>query len=658
MSTPRVDAPYRRPGAPHGRLAERHASPELVLRAFHHSRKDAAVPNHSTSPTPSVRLGALIDATRCLHALSEEGEELLARYFGRVPRAGEHLDELPFSKSLRRALRQAFEGKEVVQRTETELDGESRTLVTVLAPMRSREGERCAALWVVDETAREREREFHDLIGAALDATREGVVVSDARARGWPAIWANSGFEHVTGYAPEDALGSSLAFLQGDETDQPGIRRMVDALQNGKATRVTLRNYRKDGTAFWNDVSLTPLYRTPGSTPSHYVAVMRDVTRTLETNEQLLHTSQLDALGQLAGGVAHDFNNLLTAMTMELHMLSELTEGDAEQRECVDALSGVVDRASSLVRRLLVMSRPAEAEPRAVRVEELVHGLIRTLRRLVESHVEIVVVPTAEPLWAYVDPSLIEQVLVNFVVNARDAMPQGGTVTIGTRSVEGEQGQRQGELSVSDTGHGIPEDVQPRVFEPFYTTKGTAGTGLGLATVKRLVEELGGTIAFETELDRGTTFFVRFPQLSDRAARGHSSRRQTSYSALRPNTPGALRLLLLEDQDSLRRALMRPLERAGYEVVPASFPSAARRLLNAGEQIHLLVTDIVMPGEDGIAFAKWAAGERPALRVVFTTGYTDLDVAECGLPPEQYRLLRKPFGMKELLTTLGELVGR
>ena len=600
----------------------------------------------------SLTVALTLDAEGRVRAFSPGARELFASATGQPLEEGVPLVDavLPaLREQVASRLERARSGEHVAGVVEIELDGAQRVLRSIYVPMLEGGEVRSILLTVFDATTQVLRDGQRRLFEAAMQEVSEGILIADARQRGFPTIWANRGFTEITGYEWEDIMGRSCSILQGRDVDQPGVQQLTGALAAGEPVRATVRNYRKDGTAFWNDISLTPLFRRGGDRPTHYVGVLRDVSAQYELREQLLHASRLDALGQLAGGVVHDFNNLLTAMGMELQMLHEAADQPELVRESAEALEEVVGRAGALVRRLLAMSKPTQVEPDVQAVDAIVERSARMLRRLVESRVELVVVPPEETLWASVDATVIEQALVNFVVNARDAMPRGGTVTVETRGVR-EGGKEWVEIRVRDTGGGIPEAVLPRVFDSFFTTKGKKGTGLGLATVKRLVEALDGEVSAENDAV-GAVFRVRLPRLRSKPA---AKRRPTSHSALR--RPQTLKLLLLEDQDALRRALARPLQRAGYDVTAVSLPSVARNAMKSLERVDVLVTDIVLPGQSGIEFARWAAELNPELRVVFTTGYADMDVTASGLPPERWRLLTKPFDTRKLVQTIQSLV--
>jgi PAS domain S-box-containing protein len=372
--------------------------------------------------------------------------------------------------------------------------------------------------------------------------------------------------------------------------------------------------------------------------------------------EQFLQAQKMEAIGQLAGGVAHDFNNILSAILMQAEE-AELAEGLPEEaREGLEQIRGAADRAADLTRQLLVFGRRQVMQSRDVDLNKVVTSLVRMLKRIIPEPVELELRLGAGRLTTHADPGMLDQVLLNLVVNARDAMPQGGRLIIETahedidaatarRIVDAVAG-RYAVLRVTDTGTGIPADVLPRIFEPFFTTKGPGhGTGLGLATVFAIVKQHRGWIEVDSAIGRGTSFTIRLPALSEAAA----------VPSAEPPTGaprgGTETILLVEDDDQVRRLIRTALLRNGYRVLIADSGDQALQVWQAHDtSISMLVTDLVMPGRvTGMELSRRLRTEAPGLKVIFTSGYSpDTAGREIELRSGE-NFIQKPFATDRLL---------
>ncbi|HEY9382501.1 MAG TPA: PAS domain S-box protein [Gemmatimonadales bacterium] len=420
-----------------------------------------------------------------------------------------------------------------------------------------------------------------------------------------------------------------------------------------------------EGQVRWlRDVATAVPARDPERIVWHGVIV--DITDRRRLEEELLQASKMESLGRLAGGVAHDFNNLLTVIRGYADVLSgELSQEDPRLSE-VREIRRAADRASSLTRQLLAMSRRQVLVPREVDLNLLVQEMERMLRRVIGAGINIVTEPASELGWVRADAGQLEQVLLNLAVNARDAMPDGGTLTLGTSQVEigaeeaepGAQGVPPGHyvvLRVTDTGIGIDRDTQRKIFEPFFTTKAVGeGTGLGLATVYGIVQQSNGTITVESEPGRGTSFRVFLPRIPQPtgASREGVLPRAESASGLRHQT-----ILLVEDDEGVRQLTSRILRQYGYEVLIAKDGAEALELLPAGRQgIDAVVSDVVMPGISGPELIARLRGAHPALPVLLLSGYTGEEVAETLGGDAHWAFLQKPFAPEALAAGLEELL--
>ncbi len=389
--------------------------------------------------------------------------------------------------------------------------------------------------------------------------------------------------------------------------------------------------------------------RSAAFAPGVLVYTVRDLTRQRKLEDQLIQAQKMEAVGQLAGGVAHDFNNLLTVIMSYSSMLLADMGADDAVRGDIQEISDAAGRAAALTRQLLAFSRKQVLQMRAVNVNAVVTDVERMLRRLIGE--DILLTTHLDPDLALInaDPGQLEQVLINLAVNARDAMPGGGDLTITTDNAElsDEHGERHlgaapgtyVMLAVTDTGSGMTKDVQQRLFEPFYTTKGVGkGTGLGLATVHGIVKQSGGDVYVYSELGHGTTFKVYFPRLTT----AEPVTITTEHRAITPS--GSETVLLAEDDEAIRTLGARVLGTLGYNVLVARTGGEALRIVAEHKgQIDLIATDVVMPEMNGSQLVEKVLEARPGIRVLFMSGYTDDEVMRRGVIDGQTAFLQKPF---------------
>jgi CheY-like chemotaxis protein len=373
----------------------------------------------------------------------------------------------------------------------------------------------------------------------------------------------------------------------------------------------------------------------------------------------------MEAVGRLAGGIAHDFNNLLTIIKGYVEMATNRRGAPAELRRDLQHIGDASERAGTLVRQLLAFSRKQVLKPKILDLNSIVLNLDKLLRRLLAETVEMKTVAGKDVGAVKADPSQIEQVIMNLVVNARDAMPKGGRILIETSNVELDDSYTQDHaavrpgryvmLAVTDTGVGMSSDTVAHIFEPFYTTKESgSGTGLGLSTVYGIVKQSGGYIWVYSEPGKGTAFKVYLPRVEERVE--VSSTAQTPAQAARD---GKETILLVEDEPAVRELTRMVLSKRGYSVIEALNPADAERLAdNHGAEIHLLLTDVVMPGMSGHELAKRLTARHRNLRVLYMSGYTYNVIAEDGTLEEGLSFLQKPFTPQVLAQKVRETLDR
>ena len=450
-----------------------------------------------------------------------------------------------------------------------------------------------------------------------------------------------------------------LAIRSDDVThpeDREADRRQRDRLIRGEARSFDLekRFLRRNGSVVWVYLNCSIVQDAAGR-PLYLLAYLRDVTERKNLEDQLRQAQKMEAVGQLAGGIAHDFNNLLTAIQGNAELLLTALDTRDPRRMDVLEIARAAHRAATLTRQLLAFSRKQVLQPRIVSLNGVVTDLTAMLRRIIGEDIELRLDLDAGLGRVLADAGQLEQVITNLSVNARDAMPQGGALTLRTRNVSADEipaGDREappllGELvalSVADTGTGMDERTQARLFEPFFTTKELGrGTGLGLATVYGIVRQSGGHIRVNTRLHEGSTFTVYLPLVEGDAeadATGHS-----------PTVPasGSETVLVVEDEEAVRALARRVLTAKGYRVLDAASATEALKLADGGRRrLDLLVTDVVMPGMGGPALAEQLVAQQPGLRVLYISGYAEEAIRRQGTLAAGGALLEKPFTADEL----------
>jgi PAS domain S-box-containing protein len=511
-----------------------------------------------------------------------------------------------------------------------------------------------------EKALRESERKYRTIFEAAPG----GICVTGQDGR---ILDANQSFLDLFGYTREEITGLNAEDFYVDPANRVRFQRAMEA--EGRVTDFEAKLRKKDGTEL--DCLLTTTVRrdTHGSR-SGYLGIVVDVTEQKRVELQLRLSQRLEAVGRLAGGVAHDFNNVLMAImgSSEL-LLSDLGDTHPGRAE-VHQIQHAARRAADLTRQLLAFARRELVEPRVLNLNAVVADAEKMLRRLIGEDIQLVTVLQHE-LWSVkADPGQIEQVIVNLVVNARDAMPEGGQLTLETANVDLDEAYAHQHvpsepgsyvmLAVSDTGRGFDEQTRARIFEPFFTTKEAGkGTGLGLATVYGIVKQAGGYIWVYSEPGHGSTFKVYLPRVDVGVDVPEEVSRPAVADAAGEVLRGTETVLVVEDESAVRALLCEFLRRYGYTVLEASHATEALDISSRHDgRIGLLVTDVVMPRISGPELAEQLMLSRPGLKVLYVSGYADRAIVEHGMVRAQEAYLQKPFPPDVLLRKVRELLGK
>lgn len=528
-----------------------------------------------------------------------------------------------------------------------------RPAFTILLPTRET-SENCEKLggMLMEENAHETESQYRIL----FESNPLPMWVVDLDTLAFLAV--NEAAARYYGYSRDEFFAMSVRDIRPPE-DIPALMESFATNTPGVTTAGLRRHRKKDGTVIYVESARRTLKF--GNRLAALV-VVNDLTEHQDLEEQLRQLQKLEAIGRLAGGIAHDFNNLLTVILGYSHLLLRQLGNDEPMRADVEEIKKAGERAESLTRQLLAFSRRQVLQPRVLDLNSVVGEISNMLRRLIRENIELetVLEPDLEPVKA--DRGQIEQVIMNLVVNAGDAMPEGGTLTLETKNVEldGEYVRehtsviagRYAMLAISDTGVGMDAKTKAHIFEPFFTTKEQGkGTGLGLSTVYGIVKQSGGNIWAYSEPGRGTTFKVYLPSIEEAGI------------ASKPVTPptrsvvGSETILLLEDEASVRSLARSVLEENGYTVLETRDGEEALRMGEEHEgPISLMLTDIGLRGMDGKQVAKRVRSIRPEMKILFMSGYTDLAALRRGFLDPDTPYLAKPFTPSTLVRKVREVL--
>ncbi|MBE2213746.1 MAG: PAS domain S-box protein [Opitutaceae bacterium] len=471
----------------------------------------------------------------------------------------------------------------------------------------------------------------------------------------------------LTGYTPEDLVGQFSRVLYADDEQFARVgREAYETIRREGSCRIETTWRHKDGRLLDIILSAAPIVHEGQTTATTFAAL--DVTERRRLEAQLRQAQKMEAVGQLAGGVAHDFNNILTAILLQLAFLKEEGISGPEAAEALGDIHRGANRAADLTRQLLLFSRRQVMRRQPVDVNQVIVGMLRMLHRVLGENIEIKFRSAADAPWIEGDPGMIEQVLMNLCINARDAMPGGGVLTLGTDRISldttitcNRTDRRPGtclRLSVTDTGSGMTDEVKGHIFEPFFTTKDVGkGTGLGLATVLGIVQQHGGSIEVDSAVGRGSTFTILLPECP---APAESSAPSPPAPAAEVVRRGSELILVVEDEAAVRRPIATVLRRHGYRVLEAAESREALEHWSLqGSAIDLVISDIVMPGRmSGLELCERLTAQRPDLPVIVLSGYNPETTARQPSSPDHFVHMAKPCDSAALTRIVGELLER
>ncbi|HEV3437835.1 MAG TPA: PAS domain S-box protein [Gemmata sp.] len=501
------------------------------------------------------------------------------------------------------------------------------------------------ALGIDRQRAQDAVRESEGRFRALIEKSFDGILLLD---REGVISYASPSATRIMGYPREEFIGRSFSELVAPEDLNEHNESHRQSIGELGASATSCNRYgHKDGNWRWLEVRSTNLFAEPGVWAK--VINFRDVTERRQLEEQFRHSQKMEAVGQLAGGVAHDFNNLLTIINGYSNLLLQSIPPGDSSRESLEEIHKAGERSAELTRQLLAFSRQQVLAPRILNLNAVMANAEKLLRRAIGEDVTLIAILDPNLGSVRADPGQVEQILLNLAVNARDAMPTGGRLTIETRNVElnGEyvashpdaQSGSHVQMVVTDTGCGMAPEAKARIFEPFFTTKGPGkGTGLGLATVYGIVRQSGGCIGVDTKVGVGTTFNIYLPRVDMPVA--------TTKPRSGPQAPprGTETVLLVEDEDGVRALTRYVLTRCGYNVLEAAEGIEAVQVAGGHpDPIHLLISDVVMPGVGGRVVADRVTELHPEAHVLFVSGYTDDAVVRHGVSQERVNFLQKPF---------------
>lgn len=529
--------------------------------------------------------------------------------------------------------------------------GEMRTHHICFATERNNKGQITGALSIGrDITERKRIENELRKFSHAVEQSPVSIVIADVEGN---VEFINTTFTEITGYTYADVLGQHTRIFKSGETSEEEYRQLWKTISSGRVWRGEFQNRKKDGELFWEQASIAPVKDTDNII-THYVAVKEDITEQKKLEEQLRQSQKMDAVGQLAGGVAHDFNNMLGVIIGHTELILAKETMNDSLRKHIKEIREAGFRSTEITRQLLAFARKQTIVPKILDLNDTLEAMLKLLIRLIGEDINLVWRPETNLWRVKIDPSQIDQILVNLCVNAKDAIGGTGKITIETQDIvfddvycDEHRGFVPGEyvmLAVSDNGIGLDKQTKDKIFEPFFTTKEVGkGTGLGLAMVYGIVKQNRGFINVYSEPRQGTTIKIYIPRhkgVIDSEPKVNSEKKALGGNEI---------ILVVEDEYLHLKMVKDVLEKYGYRVLAASSPSEARRVLTEHIEVDLLLSDVILPEMNGPEFAKEINILFPNIISLFMSGYTGNVIVDHGVLEEGFNFIQKPFSIQELV---------
>ncbi len=536
------------------------------------------------------------------------------------------------------------------------VNGVDTTFHTIKVPMYSKSGAIVGICGIArDVTERKLAAAERDRLNHAIEQVSESVIITDSRGR---IQYANPAFQRITGYTMAEMAQEDRNFLKWGEYPREFYDEMWEKLTSGETWQGQLLNHKKDGTLLIEMATISPVFNESGEIVN-YVAAKHDITESLEKERALIQTQKVDSIGRLAGGIAHDLNNLLTPILGFSELLISETSPDDPQWKSVNGIQRSGLRARDLVKQLLAFSRQQTLNYKPMFLHQAVEEFQDLLRRTIREDIEIRIEYQPDIPTIRADIGQIELVLMNLAINAEDAMPGKGRLTIDISQAEVDEteakliGLRPGSfvlLVFSDTGIGMDKETLQFVFEPFYSTKGENGTGLGLATVYGIIKQHDGSIIVRSEPGKGSEFHIFLPVLGEALLEDEEPPKARGAK-------GTGTILLVEDNEDVLELAQTVIESHGYKALLARNGEEGLAVLKeSGNQVDLLLTDVVMPGLDGPELYSLAKDFLPNLKVLYMSGYAGDAVINRGVHSVETALLQKPFTNEDLVAKVCEIL--
>ena len=511
---------------------------------------------------------------------------------------------------------------------------------------------------ILDITDRKQAAEERIRLATAVEQAAESVIIADRKGT---IHYVNPAFERLSGFSSEDIVGKNFRILKSDRHDENFYRTMWKTISSGTGWAGRICNRMKDGSLRHFETTISPI-RDKNGVIVNFVSVNRDVTQEVALEAQLFQAQKMEAVGTLAGGIAHDFNNLLQVIQGYTEVLQNEVGRNKSSTEALRKIHRSAKRGADLTRQLLTFSRKVQSERRPLDLNREVEQVKRLLERTIPKMIEIELYLSESPAVVSADPIQIEQAIMNLAVNAKDAMPEGGKIVIETERVRLDQqfckshlGAQPGEyvlLSISDTGHGIDQEILEHVFEPFYTTKDVGrGTGLGLAMVYGIVKNHEGYILCYSEVSTGTTFKIYLPAMEQ------SGQSQKPVEAEDLFKGGDETILVVDDEEYIRELVVELLTDAGYKVLTATDGEGALKLYGKKQRnIDLIILDLVIPGMGGKKCYEEILKVNPRAKILIVSGYSANGPGKDAIEAGAKAFVGKPFDVSNLLETIREIL--